>query len=181
MPTLKFKIKNYGIGIRTKLQNKLLNVIGNRTVQYGVNEKLLEAITPYVPMRSGALRESGHATPKYISWNTKYAHYQYEGDVYGPNLPGINEGEPAWLSRHTKQPIGRKLGEYGSALLYPKWEIVNGEFYKSHSKNPVLYTFGYSTSGTTHHWLDEMWKNDRVSVQLKITNYLKQEARKRNK
>lgn len=177
-PTLEIKIKDYGIGIRTKLQNKLLLLLNNNQVKIGVNNILLKAITPYVPKDTGELRKSTNVTPDTISWNTEYAHYQYEGDVYGPNLPGINEGEPAWLSGHTKHPMGRKLGEYGIAFLYPKWEIVNGEFRNSNFTSPEAYILGYKTSGTTYHWIDEMWKNDKRLVQLQITNYLKQEAKK---
>lgn len=150
---------------QTKLQKKLLAVIGNTSVQRGVNRIIADRANQYVPMESGALRASVRVGPKNITWGTglNYAHYQYEGVVYEDNNPIWSNGRIiGWRSPAgvTKTPTDRELGVPG------EWKG---------------WTFGYHTPGTKHHWIDEMWSNDHRSVQQQITRYLKAEAKKRNK
>jgi hypothetical protein len=68
---------------------------------------------PLVPFQQGGLRNSVtmsiHAD--YIEWNAPYAHYLYEGEVYGPNIP-IRDAEgniTGWYSPPSKHPAGRPL------------------------------------------------------------------------
>lgn len=57
---------------------------------YNLWGKLME---PYVPMDSGRLAHSYQITPNYIRYHGPYAHYQYIGTVYGPNIPIFQNGE----------------------------------------------------------------------------------------
>lgn len=69
---------------------------------------------PYVPadnlvlaqnVRIDADKKSGGIT--YLS---PYAHYQYEGEVYGPNYPIVDGNEnTGWRSPSFKTPTGKKL------------------------------------------------------------------------
>ena len=149
----------------TDLQNRLLQIIGNDRVKKGVNEIIGDRANNYVPMKSGALRESIRVGPKTISWGKglDYGGYQYRGQVYGPNIPIVRGGSiVGWFSQPgvKKHPTGRELGIPGE---WKGWK------------------FGYTTPGTRHHWVDKMLENDRRGMNIQITAYLKREARKRNK
>lgn len=143
----------------TKLQKKLLDLIGTDRVKRGVNQIIGDRANKYVPMRSGALRESMTVGPKTITWGEglDYARYQYGGVVYAPNypVPGGWRSPPGF---GTKYPTDRELG------VPHEWHGL---------------TFGYTTPGTKHHWLDEMLAHERQGMQRQITEYLKSEAGKR--
>ena len=144
---------------RTKLQKMLLEFVGNEKTQRGVNQIIADMVEPYVPYKTGALRQSVHVGPKTIAWTKVYARYQYYGEVYGPNFPIMSQGQiVGWYSRpgEKKHPTGRELGLPG--------------YWKG-------WTFGYTTLGTGHHWIDKMLENDKRSMQLRITFYLKRRAK----
>ena len=57
-----------------------------------------------------------------IAYNTPYAHYLYEGTVYGPNIP-IKDAEgniTGWRSPPNKYPTQRKL-KYHTPGTGPQW------------------------------------------------------------
>lgn len=66
----------------------------------------------YVPMKSGVLYQMVTITAKQIEHTAPYAHYQYEGRVFGPSIP-IMEGERAtgFFSppNRAKKPTGKSL------------------------------------------------------------------------
>lgn len=65
----------------------------------------------YVPMDTGTLRNSVRITPGMIEHTVPYAHYQYAGEVYGPNRPIYENGRVVgWYSAAVKKhPTGRSL------------------------------------------------------------------------
>jgi hypothetical protein len=72
---------------------------------------------PLIPVRQGALRNSQSypdgVDGDWIEYNTPYAHYQYMGVVYSPNIP-IKDADgniTGWFSPKgkTKTPTDRKL------------------------------------------------------------------------
>lgn len=75
----------------------------------------------YVPMKEGLLYNQVNITPKQIEHTAPYAHYQYEGRVYGPNIL-IVEGERATgfflQPNRRKKPTGKSL-QY-SKQYHPK-------------------------------------------------------------
>lgn len=81
---------------------------------------------PYVPFESGALRDSVTIAPKTITHNAPYAHYQYTGEVYGPNYPitqnGVRVGYYSPPNR-PKQRTGGKL-KYKNPKAAAKWDQV---------------------------------------------------------
>lgn len=146
---------------RTKLQKKLLELVGNEKTMRGVNQIIANTVEPYIPYKTGALRRSVQVGPKTIAWRKVYARYQYYGEVYGPNFPIMSQGQiVGWYSNpgEKKHPTGRELGLPG--------------YWKG-------WTFGYTTPGTGHHWIEKMLSNtsDKRVMQIKITNYLKCRAK----
>lgn len=159
MPTIKIETERF----QTKVQQKLLKMLDDKAVRKEINTRVKDAINQFVPMKSGALRKSAIVTHKSISWgrNLAYARYQYGGEVYGPNLPIIQNGTiVGWYSipGRKKHPTGRELG-------------VPGEW--------MGWKFGYTTPGTHHHW-DEYFKYGvKMKTNLEITRYLKAECKRR--
>lgn len=172
-PEIKTSISNFVSP--TKLQQKLLDLIDDQEVLLGVTKLVADRTNKYVPMQSGALRESMNVEPGRITWGEglEYGHYQYEGVVYGLNKPltirftdDANIGEANVLITGWKTPAGMVKYPTDRELGVP------GEY--------LGWTFGYSTPGTHHHWIDEMMTNERRSLMNQITAYLKREAKKRN-
>jgi hypothetical protein len=86
-----------------------------RNAQKLLNMQVAADCDPYVPYLNGALAGSvNYPDGMYggsIEWNTPYAHYQYTGMVYGPNIPKYDdEGNLIgfWSPPH-KHPEGRPL------------------------------------------------------------------------
>ena len=151
----------------TVLQAKLLALINDKEVMREVHWKLGKFCEPYVPKKSGKLIESMHAYPQSVRWETPYAHYQYMGEVWGPNFPVIKSGTiVGWYSPagsdegYVKRPTGRELG-------------VPGEW--------MGWRFGYTTPGTKHHWFDEAMKNGgKRNYSRAVTELLKKKAKELN-
>ena len=70
----------------------------------------------WVPMKSGTLYQQVTIEPKTITHTAPYAHYAYEGQMYGPNIP-ITEG--ARVTGFFSQP-NRKKKPTGKALQFSK-------------------------------------------------------------
>ena len=149
-------------------------------------------INKYGPKKSGALRRSARAKYKVggeagaggnvtgsatIYWgNTKttakYAHYQFVGDVYGPNKAVFN-GKGAhvgWRSpkaKGEKYNTGRKMGD-GTPFTY---ELHDGR---------TVTVKGYTTKGTGYNWL-QRFKDDNgdfgeTAVNIRAARYLYEAA-----
>lgn len=80
-----------------------------------LNMQIVADCDPLIPFQQGALRNSvNYPEGIYggeIEWNTPYAHYQYMGEVYGPNIP-IYDGDghlTGFWSPPNKKPTGKKL------------------------------------------------------------------------
>lgn len=149
---------------RTDKQRELIKMLNDPDVNIRVNTYIRDAMQRYVPKKTGALRASSKVTPTTISWGddkVKYAHYQWAGEVYGPNYPIMNGNTVVgWYSKRgvKKQPTGRKLGLPG---YYKGWE------------------FGYTTPETIDHWTDFYYGELEKATNGKITAYLQKECRKR--
>lgn len=162
MSTINIQVSQF----RTKKQDKLIAMLNDPEVRTKVNEILGTYINKFVPSTNGdegALRKSMSATPDSITWGNglPYARYQYNGEVYGPNLPIIRQGTiVGWYSRKPKHPMGRELGVPG------EWKG---------------WVFGYTEPGTKHHWDEEFSKNRRWKAQanIEITRELKAECKRR--
>lgn len=78
-----------------------------------VNNAFAKFCDPYVPFKEGVLSQQVVVTPQYIEYKGPYAHYQYQGEVYGPNIPILDDDGDVegWFSPPSKKkkPTGRKL------------------------------------------------------------------------
>ena len=86
-----------------------------RAAVWGASEQALTDCNLYVPLDQGTLRASSltHSDTEngHLEWATPYAHYQFEGRVYGPNIPIFDGGvgPVGFFSPPVKHPTGRKL------------------------------------------------------------------------
>lgn len=103
-------IGNVDINIDTKRIDRNI-----KEAQKLLNMQIVADCDPLIPFQQGALRNSvNYPHGIYggeIEYNTPYAHYQYEGEVYGPNIP-IKDAEgniTGWYSPPKKNPTGRPL------------------------------------------------------------------------
>ena len=103
------------------LQRKLEDVLDDRTMLeiHNLYAKMME---PYVPF--GLDLANLEVTPEYVKYNTPFAHYMYEGKVYGPNIPIIEDGiVVGWFSPpgQTKTPTGADL-QYTKPRASAHWD-----------------------------------------------------------
>ena len=100
--------------------NDLLNEYGlekGGRVQRFIDQKVIDGCHPYVPASPDRTLEfsaqvSTEIGSGQVIWNTPYAHYQYMGIVYGPNIPIIQDGIlMGWFSPpgRPKHPTDREL------------------------------------------------------------------------
>ena len=157
--TVKVEVQKF----RTRKQEELLKMLEDKQVRKHINTLVKDAINPFVPMKSGALRRSAIVTHLSITWGRglKYAGYQYRGEVYGPNYPIVRSGTIiGWYSKPgvRKHPTGRELGLPGE---WKGWK------------------FGYTTPGTKHHWDSKFSHDVKLRTNQSITRYLKSECKRR--
>lgn len=85
---------------------------------------------PYVPasqaeMLSQNVRVYTDGDQGVVEYNSPYAHYQYEGEVYGPNYPIKDQGIiVGWYSPPHKTPTGKKLkySDFPHPLATSHWD-----------------------------------------------------------
>lgn len=134
--------------ILTKLILKVSEIPETAKVMTECHNIFAEYMEPYVPMDTGILSTNVEVTSDYVHYLSRYAHYQYEGLVYRPNIPIFENGVIiGWFSRPNKQPTGKSIN-------------YNTE---KHAK-------------ATHHWNDAMMKEKgkefTKDITDIITNYL---------
>lgn len=93
--------KKYGVGV-------------GGHVQKTVDAAVIRECFLYVPFDEGALAGSANTATKIgsgeVIYDTPYARYQYYGEVYGPNIPIVENGVvTGYWSPPEKHPTGRKL------------------------------------------------------------------------
>lgn len=95
------------------LKRKNLELGG--AVQMFIDSEVIRLCEPYVPFDKGVLTASAYTATDVgsgeVVYNTPYAHYQYYGQVYGPNIPMVIGGEQTFRSpaNAVKQPTGAML------------------------------------------------------------------------
>lgn len=139
-------------GTATALQRKLSYLLDDMSVREGVTSIVRDEMNKFVPRRTGALAGSAEVYGDEIVWTAPYAHYQYVGQVYGPNIPIIIDGESGWRS-----PKGKPKYATGRSLTY-------------------------HTPRTTNYWDFAMMQdaNARRIMNFRITAYLKRMAKEKN-
>lgn len=94
------------------------NLESGGKVQQAIDKAVIDWDLQYVPWETGLLGKSAYAATVIgsgtVVYPGPYAHYQYFGEVYGPNIPIFDDDtdEPSgWFSPpgQTKHPTGRDL------------------------------------------------------------------------
>lgn len=162
------------INIRLTFSEKELGAkiesLKNKRSMTAIHQTFANIINPYVPMDEGMLVGSLRVTQDYIQYKTPYAHYQYEGEIYGPNLPGWeDEGAPGWRSPDKKHPTGRTMGKHSTASLTPIWKKNKDGTYSpaTSTDDMIIWDFGYNTERhplATHHW-------DKIAMQTEFPRF----------
>lgn len=84
---------------------------------------------PLVPVLNGDLRRKAWFPDGVyggiLEYNSMYAHYQYMGEIYGPNIPrkDDNGNIVGWYSPKgkAKHPTGKKMANYSQSGTGPEW------------------------------------------------------------
>ena len=89
-------------------------------VQKAVDAAVIRESFPYVPFAEGTLAGSANTATEIgsgeVVYDTPYARYLWYGEVYGPNIPIVENGAiVGYWSPPEKHPTGRKL-EYSTDL-----------------------------------------------------------------
>lgn len=93
-------------------------VAGGRENMMFLAAEAKRLMDPYVPAKNLVLAQDVRVTADekrgHVTYNSPYAHYQWAGEVYGPNIPIMDGDEVVgfWSPPH-KTPTGRKL-EYST-------------------------------------------------------------------
>jgi hypothetical protein len=112
MPEVSIKLK-----LETEnLQERVEDVLNNPDTMLEIHNTLFRYCDPYVPMQTGVLAHTVEVTPEHVLYTSPYAHYMYEGIVYGPNIPiyqdiGGTKVIVGWRSipGRTKTPTGKDI------------------------------------------------------------------------
>lgn len=83
-------------------------------VQIAVDKAVVRYCEEYVPADTLTLTRSPNTATDFgsgeIVYDTRYARYQYYGEVYGPNFPKVENGViTGWSSPPKKYATGRKI------------------------------------------------------------------------
>ena len=115
-------------------------------VQRFIDQKVIDGCRPYVPASPDRTLEFSAQVSTEIGsgrviWNTPYAHYQYMGIVYGPNIPIIEEG----VLMGFWSPPGRPKSPTDRELTYDA------------AQNPMAgsHWFERAKADNLNEWLDE--------------------------
>lgn len=145
-------------GLIDKLQNP-----GDEAM-YNIHKLLADTFRPYVPIDvsemygesehpNGHMVDNVEITPEYFKYPGPYAHYMYEGLVYGPNIPLFNaEGViVGWRS-----PKGKKKHPTGSTFNY-----TNAPEATDHWDKAALTEHRGEIEKEIRRIIIEAWRNER--------------------
>lgn len=72
--------------IKEVLGKRAVSITQKPELRQAIGEKFVEAVTPFVPMKSGDLRDSGRATDDgRVYWTSVHRGYNYAYNVYDPD------------------------------------------------------------------------------------------------
>lgn len=136
----------------SKFAIRFSQLLTNKETMTAVHNLLFKMETPYVPFDTGTLSQSVEVNEKHVKYKQPYAHYMYEGIVYGPNIPIIEDG--------------KVVGFYSRPGV---------------KKTPTGEYINYDTSHharATHHWDQAMLQTEGDSFRAQIEKILERMAKK---
>jgi len=119
-----------------------LNLQSGGLVQQTIDKLVIEWNLQYCPWDTGTLAESAYTATQAgsgeVIYPGPYAHYQYYGEVYGPNIPVFedNSGKPTGFfspPKQKKHKTGKKL-----------------DYHKSQEKQPLAGAFWFERMKADH-------------------------------
>lgn len=91
------------VGITVKINMpQVLSKVENDEFGMFLSNTWKRLITPYTPHRDGIMENSAQIRPFEIYYPSSYAHYMYNGIIYGPNFPIDADGNFVFLYDPTK-------------------------------------------------------------------------------
>ena len=106
-----------------------LDVQTGGRVQQVIDKSVIDWCLKYCPWDAGVLAKSAYSATVIgsglVVYPGPYAHYQYVGEVYGPNIPRKDDNGNiiGWYSPpgKKKHPTGRKMAKYSQSGTGPEW------------------------------------------------------------
>lgn len=110
-------VVKFDVDIESKIfdEQMLTELCSDEQLRLQIHNLLAKMCDPYVPMQEGVLAQTTEITSEGVRYTQPYAHYQYVGMVYGPNIP-IKDSDgfiTGWFS-----PPGKKKHPTGRAINY---------------------------------------------------------------
>lgn len=115
---IEFKATIRHLNLDTQKLLEKFNLESGGQVQRVIDAAVIRYDMPYVPWDTGTLARSPYSVTDIgsgeVIYPGPYAHYQYYGEIYGPNIPVFedNTGEPTRYfspKGREKHPTGRPL------------------------------------------------------------------------
>lgn len=102
---------------------------GGRQGMLFLANEAAKLMDPYVPADNLVLAQNIQITAEedagHVTYNSPYAHYQYMGEVYGPNYPIVDGGKlVGYYSPPHKHPTGKKMhySDFEHPLATDHWD-----------------------------------------------------------
>jgi len=95
-----------------KIEKNVSRLLRDDTTMLEIHNLFAKMCEPYVPMEEGTLSQQIEVLPEGVHYTVPYAHYQYIGLIYGPNIPIVEDGVVVgWFSPpgQKKHPTGRRI------------------------------------------------------------------------
>lgn len=102
----------FEVKIDTDYLTTMLTSLVDDELMLQVHNLFAKMCDPYVPMDEGVLAQSTIISPTGVTYTQPYAHYQYVGMVYGPNIPIFQDGLLVGfrsIPGRKKDPTGREI------------------------------------------------------------------------
>lgn len=105
-----------GITIKVDLggANKKVSSANAKKAEYAIANQAMLDMEPFVPLRDGNLRGSGHVSGNKIIYNTVYARAQFYGSAY-------NKYRSFTFSKYTTAGTGKRWDLKATAMYGSRW------------------------------------------------------------
>lgn len=112
---------NFKVDINVGKILKVRGLGGSKDAQKYLASEVKRFSDPYTPMQQGMLQKATIASDgSTIIYTAPYAHYQWEGVVYGPNY---TNGERFWSGKAPKTPTGKAISYSGAPMRGKQWTL----------------------------------------------------------